>query len=264
MAQNCIWLWDNTNKRWVKAQCDADGKLTISDITFPAEYPLPAAQVADLKAITSYPDPVISQTDPEQLKHIPYGYDVENNFYLPLVVDPTGILYIRGGGGTFPIFQEEPSSLKHTPHGYYAVGTSYLPFAVDVDGVLLTTEKVKNITITFIIDGSGVAITTGEKGHIEIPFACTLTGWTLMADVAGAIVIDVWKDNYANFPPTNADSMSGGGKEPTIAATNQKAQDLDISDWTTVAIAIGDILAFNVDSCTTITRATLSLKATKS
>jgi hypothetical protein len=198
MPQEGIWLWDDTNKVWVKAQCDTDGKLLISD------------------------------------------------------ADP------------FTIQQTTPQNLKHVPHGYYAASSAYLPLAVDVDGVLLTTEKVKNITITFVIDGGGLAITTGQKGHLEIPFACTLTGWTLMADVAGAIVIDVWKDNYANFPPTNADAMPGGGKEPTIAATNQKNQDIDISDWTTVAIAAGDILAFNVDSCTTITKVTLSLKATKS
>ncbi|GAH83480.1 unnamed protein product, partial [marine sediment metagenome] len=79
----------------------------------------------------------------------------------------------------------------------------------------------------------------------------------------GAIVIDVWKDTYANFPPTNDDAMPGAGKEPTITATNQKGQDLDISDWATVAIAAGDVLAFNVDSCAAITRVTLSLKATK-
>lgn len=119
------------------------------------------------------------------------------------------------------------------------------------------------LTLTFIIDGGGSAIATGQKGHLEIPFACTLMAWTLLADVAGAIVIDIWKDTYANFPPTNNDAMPGAGKEPTIAATNQKAQDTDISDWTAVAVAAGDILAFNVDSCTAITRVTLSLKATK-
>jgi hypothetical protein len=119
------------------------------------------------------------------------------------------------------------------------------------------------VSITFIIDGNGVAITTGVKGFLEVPFACTLTAWTLMADVAGAIVIDVWNDTYAAFPPTDADAKPGAGKEPTIAATNQKAQDTDITDWTSTAIAAGSILAFNVDSCTTITRVTLSLKATK-
>ena len=122
---------------------------------------------------------------------------------------------------------------------------------------------VGTITITFIIDGGGSAITTGQKGHLEIPFGCTINAWTLMADVAGAIVIDIWKDTYANFPPADADAMPGAGKEPTIAATNQKAQDTDVTDWTHYTIAAGDILAFNVDSCTTITRVTLSLKCTK-
>lgn len=122
----------------------------------------------------------------------------------------------------------------------------------------------KTTSLTFIIDGGGSAITIGEKGHLEIPFACTLKAWTLMADVAGAIVIDVWKDTYANFPPTDADAMPGAGKEPTIAATNQKAQDTDITDWVTTAIAAGDILAFNVDSCATITKVTISLKVEKS
>jgi len=118
-------------------------------------------------------------------------------------------------------------------------------------------------SISFIIDGGGSAISTGLKGFLEIPFACTVLAWTVLADVAGAIVIDVWKDTYANFPPTNADAMPGAGHEPTIAATNQKGQDTDASDWATVAIAAGSVLGFNVDSCTTITKATLSLKVQK-
>jgi len=125
------------------------------------------------------------------------------------------------------------------------------------------TEIDTNVSLTFIIDGGGSAITTGLKGFLEIPFACTLTAWTLTADVAGAIKIDIWKDSYANFPPTDADTMPGADKEPTIAATNQMAQDTSITDWTSYTIAAGDILAFNVDSCTTIKRVTLSLKATK-
>lgn len=119
------------------------------------------------------------------------------------------------------------------------------------------------VSVTFIIDGGGSAITAGFKGWLEIPFACTLTAYTLLADVAGAIVVDVWRDSYANFPPVNADAMPGAGKEPTIVATNQMSQDLDISDWTTVAVAAGDILGFYVDSATTITKVTLALRATK-
>jgi len=121
---------------------------------------------------------------------------------------------------------------------------------------------VKTATITFIIDGGGAVITTGEKGHLEIPFACTIEAWTLLADQDGAIKIDVWRDTYALYPPTNDDSLCGG-HEPEIVATAKKAQDLDLSDWASEELVAGDVLAFNVDSIATIQRVTLSLKVTK-
>ena len=122
------------------------------------------------------------------------------------------------------------------------------------------TEFDDVISITFIINGGGSAITTGQKGHLEIPFACTITGWTILADQSGSIVVDVWKDTYANFPPTVADTITGTEK-PTLASV-QKNQDLSLTTWTT-AVAAGDILAFNVDSVATVTRVTLSIRATK-
>ena len=117
------------------------------------------------------------------------------------------------------------------------------------------------LTITFVIDGGGSAITTGQKGHLEIPFACTIQQVTMLAAQSGSIVVDIWKDTYANFPPTDADSITASAP-PTISSA-QKSQDSTLTGWTT-AIAAGDILAFNVDSCTTITRVTLSLKVGKS
>ena len=119
----------------------------------------------------------------------------------------------------------------------------------------------KVIALSFIIDGGGSAITTGQKGHLEIPFACTITGWTLLGDQSGSIVIDVWKDTYANFPPTVADTIAGSEK-PTLSSA-QKNQDLTLTTWTT-SVAAGDILAFNVDSVSTVTRVILSIRAEKS
>lgn len=114
-------------------------------------------------------------------------------------------------------------------------------------------------TINFVIDGGGSAITTGIKGDIVVDYACTAVAWTLLADQSGAIKIDIWKDTYANFPPTDDDSMCGG-HEPEIAASGVSAQDTDIADWSGEAIAAGSVLRFNVDSCTTIQRCTLSIK----
>ena len=39
-------------------------------------------------------------------------------------------------------------------------------------------------------------------------FACTINNVTLLADVAGAIVLDIWKDAYANFPPVVGDKIT--------------------------------------------------------
>lgn len=114
--------------------------------------------------------------------------------------------------------------------------------------------------ISFTIDGGGAAIATGQKGHIEVPFDMTVTGWTIVADQSGSIVVDVWKDTYANFPPTVADTIAGSEK-PTLSSA-QKNQDLSLSSWATT-LTKGDILAFNVDSASTVTRVTVSIRGTR-
>lgn len=115
-------------------------------------------------------------------------------------------------------------------------------------------------TINYMLGGGTAAIATGiVKGDLMWDFDGTLLAWTLLADQSGAIKIDVWKDTYANFPPTNDDSICNG-HEPEIAASAAKAQDTDLADWSDVTIAAGDIWRLNVDSCATITACTLCLK----
>jgi hypothetical protein len=114
-------------------------------------------------------------------------------------------------------------------------------------------------TIPFIIDGGGVAITTGVKGDLHIPFACTVSAVTMLADQSGSIVVDIWKDSYANYPPTVGDSIVAAAK-PTIT-TAVKSQDNTLTGWTT-SISAGDTLRFNVDSITTLTRVAVQLTVT--
>lgn len=111
-------------------------------------------------------------------------------------------------------------------------------------------------TVPFTIDGGGVAITTGIKGDVEIPFAGTIVAVRTLADQSGSIVVDLWKDTYANYPPTIADTITASAK-PTIS-TATKAQDTTLTGWT-VTVAAGDIIRFNVDSITTCTRVLVSL-----
>jgi hypothetical protein len=106
--------------------------------------------------------------------------------------------------------------------------------------------------IQFVIDGGGVTPTVASKGFITVPSKCVVTGWTLLGDVAGAIVVDVHSCAYSGFPTTT----TIWSNKPTIAATNQQAQTLG-----TLAIPLnkGDVLEIAVDSVTTITRCTLSM-----
>lgn len=113
-----------------------------------------------------------------------------------------------------------------------------------------------------IVLGNGVTvIATGAKGAVPVPVDCTVEGWTIVAPLqSGSIVVDIWKDTYANFPPTVADTIAGSEK-PTISSA-QKGQDLSLGSWTT-ALTKGDFLIPKVDSCSTITLATLVLHCRK-
>lgn len=112
-------------------------------------------------------------------------------------------------------------------------------------------------TIEVVIDGGGATITTGVKGDIEVGFDATITKWTLLANQSGSIVVNIWKDVYANFPPTAAVKITDSTPPEITSAT--KNTDSALTAWTT-SINAGDILRFNVDSVTSIQRVTLAIE----
>jgi len=117
-------------------------------------------------------------------------------------------------------------------------------------------------SVIIVIDGGGSTITAGVKLALRFYYACTLNAWAIGDPLeSGSIVIDLWKDTQANFPPTDADSITNG-HEPTLT-TAQAAEDIDLSDWSNVTIDVGDWIIFNVDSATDVTLVTLALKVTK-
>lgn len=108
-----------------------------------------------------------------------------------------------------------------------------------------------------VFDGGAAVLTTGIALDLPVPFACTITEVNMYSQQTGSLVIDVWKDTHGNFPPTVADSITAAAK-PTITASN-KSQDSDLTGWDTT-INAGDILRFNIDSVSSIQRATLILE----
>lgn len=112
-------------------------------------------------------------------------------------------------------------------------------------------------TITFPIEGGGSVITTGVKDDQYVDFAGKILGWTILGDQSGSIVIDIWRDSYANYPPVLADSIVASAK-PTISGAI-KAQSSALTGWNT-SFNAGDSFRINVDSVTSLLRATLTLK----
>jgi hypothetical protein len=110
--------------------------------------------------------------------------------------------------------------------------------------------------IPVVFDGLGSVLTPGVWGDVPVHFDGTLLRWRLIALEVGDLQIDVWKSDYAGFPPTVADTITGSDV-PTISS-GQKGESVALTGWTTEVNA-GDILRFNIDSVTTITKATLTL-----
>lgn len=110
--------------------------------------------------------------------------------------------------------------------------------------------------IGVVLDGGGAVLGTGPKFDMPIGFKATLTGVEMLADVSGSAVVDIWKDTYANFPPTIADTITGA-TPPTISAA-LKMQDFVLTGWNK-ALLSGDTLRFNVNSVTSIKRLTITL-----
>jgi len=102
----------------------------------------------------------------------------------------------------------------------------------------------------------GADLTTGVKARIWFSFPCKITGWTILADASGSVVVDVWKDSYANHPPTVADTIAGTEK-PTLSGA-QKNQDLTLTTWSQ-NVAAGDVLFFNIDSVSALKQVFLGL-----
>ena len=152
--------------------------------------------------------------------------------------------------------------LRITSSGGISFGSSGTAYGTAGQALISTGDAApawtdQFLSITFLISGGGSTVATGIAGDLTVPFNCEITEWTLLADQTGSVVVDIWKDTYANYPPTVADTITGSAK-PTISA-GVKGQSSTLTGWTTT-ITAGDTLRFNVDSAATLTRVTLSLK----
>jgi hypothetical protein len=105
----------------------------------------------------------------------------------------------------------------------------------------------------------GAAIATGLKEVIQLPQAHEVFGWSINADAAGDLVVELWAS--ATLPLTSGDKITGTGS-PTLSAAAAAGGDVD--DWTAPEIPAGHFVGFYVASVSGITRANLTCFSIKS
>jgi len=116
-------------------------------------------------------------------------------------------------------------------------------------------------TINVIIDGGGSAITTGVKADIRLPFGVKVESWNLVAKETGSILLGVWRDTYANFPPTSTKALHSGATGPTLAGAVKNTA--ATTAWGQPTGAGGEYIRVNVDSVATVQQVSLALNYIK-
>lgn len=127
-----------------------------------------------------------------------------------------------------------------------------------ISGETSTSGTAKR-TIGMVFDGGGSPPTVASVGYIVAQFSGTIDQWSIVADVSGSAVIDVWK--AAGAIPTIANTIAGSEK-PTLS-TQQLNSDTSLTTWTT-AVTAGDVFGFKIDSVTTCTRLTVEVRVQES
>lgn len=146
-----------------------------------------------------------------------------------------------------------------------AARTATLP---DKSGTVAFTSDFANIAkrhVSFTLGNGQDVITTGEQNTARVRMPCNgiITGWTALSldDTVGSIVCDIWRDSYANYPPTVADTITASAKPSLSSAT--KATSTTLTGWTT-AFSEGDMMGINVDSISSLKAVALILHYTAS
>jgi len=173
------------------------------------------------------------------------------------------------GAGAAPTFQAAPSgavsSVFARTGAVVAVAGDYdsdeVTNASAVSGATvsdaldaLNVPQRRTIGVTF--DGGGSTPTAGSVGLIVAQMNGTIDRWDIVADASGSAVVDVWK--RAGAIPTDAHRIAGT-ERPTLSAA-QLSSDTSLTTWSTLAVSIGDVFGFELESVSTCTRVTVSVR----
>ena len=92
---------------------------------------------------------------------------------------------------------------------------------------------------------------------MQVPYAGTITGWTLVANVAGNCTVTVFKDTYINYPPTSPTDNIFVTQPALLGVNKLNATGLS------VAVTAGDYIGFTISGVLTVSWVNLTLTINK-
>lgn len=203
---------------------------------------------------------------------IPFGVALAPSTYdyelIPVVIQGSAQVLATGpiaaGDRLYPTASGRVSATRPPNNEGWSMGRAMGAISGAVDGtVWMLVESVADRVpfepagVNIIMGVENVVLSPGTRPNdVELPMTGTIESVRLLARQAGSIVIDIWKDTYANYPPTVADSICAAAK-PTLSSAS-KSQDTTLTGWNK-AVNKGDIMRFNIDSVSIIEQLTLSL-----
>jgi hypothetical protein len=138
-------------------------------------------------------------------------------------------------------------------------------FAPGMQGSQLCAADLPSNTLlrriaAYTFDGGGGALTGTQDACVDVPFAATITGVTLLSDVAGSATLDVRTVAYASYTgPASVSSIAASAIPALSNAT--KYQDTTLTGWTT-SVPANTVMCFHLTSPATLTWALIDVKGT--
>lgn len=146
-------------------------------------------------------------------------------------------IYLRQGG--FGMFE----SAGEVRQWLRIFGTSTTPGVVGQVWVILGDDL--------------TTIPVNTRADWRVPFPVRILDCTLLSTYSGSVSVDLYRDTYANFPPTPTDSVTASSP-PTITS-GIKYEDTALAGWTTDWDQ-GDTIRFNVESASALKQVSILLR----
>lgn len=98
-------------------------------------------------------------------------------------------------------------------------------------------------------DPAGSALSAGSTTtvYVTVPYVCAIRSWAIVVD-AGTATVKFWRKATGTAIPTSSDSINTSG---VAISTGTAVRSTTLSDFTSTAIAAGDIVAANISTVAT-------------